>query len=345
MQLSQLAVGRDNNLNLLRFAAASLVLLSHCWPLTQGTDANEPAMRLFGVELGRMAVWVFFSVSGFLVAASQERRPGLKSFALARIRRIFPGLIVMLLILVFLLGPAFTTLPLGQYFSHRHTWAYLLYNSTLYELRWALPGVFNGAALNGSLWTLPAEVRCYIVLGLLGWAGALRYSATYAVLACVFIVLLYTGSPDIVLAISFLVGAAAWRWKQHVRLHGGVALALLSGSLVLMYLRLPLADAALAVALAYGSLYLAYVPSGRVRFFNRFGDYSFGIYIYAFPVQVTLHHLAPDVGVFGMFCIAMPVTLVLAMLSWHFIESPALHARASLKPGPVGRVLEPPAAS
>jgi peptidoglycan/LPS O-acetylase OafA/YrhL len=326
MRLSQLATGRDNNLNLLRFIAASVVLLSHCWPLTQGTDANEPAIRLFGTEMGRMAVWVFFAVSGFLVTASWERRSDLRAFAMARARRIFPGLVVMLLLTVFVLGLVFTTLPLTGYLSHKETWAYLVYNSTLlFKMRWGLPGVFGDVALNGSLWTLPYELWCYIVLGLLAAFGALRFHLSYAVAAVALLVASWFDPGVAPLAVAFTAGSAAWRWRAHIRLDGRLALAALVASLLLMYWRLPFSKTCLVLALAYASLYFAYVPGGPIRRFNRIGDYSYGIYIYAFPIQRLVHHLWPELGVFGMFVVAMPMTLAMAVLSWHLVESPALH--------------------
>lgn len=346
--LGSLAHGRNNNLNLLRFAAASLVLLSHCWPLTEGTPENEPAMRLFGLELGRMAVWVFFALSGFLVASSWERRPNVRAFFLARARRIFPGLIVMLLGLVFILGPIVTTMSLPEYLTQRKTWSFLFFNALLFELRWDIPGVFDRAALNGSLWTLPVEVRCYLALGLLGWAGVLRQGITYLAAAVVLAVLTFTGWLDLnqaPLAFSFLAGVSAWKWRERIALDGRLALALLLLALFLMHQRAPFSMAVLVVALAYGSPYLAYVPNGAVRAFNRIGDYSYGIYIYAFPVQVTVHQLWPGYGVADMFFVAMPITLVLAALSWTLVESPALHGRGVWSDSGRRRTLPNPAAS
>lgn len=326
MRLGEAAHGRDNNLNLLRFAAASLVLLSHCWPLAQGTDANEPAHQLFGVEMGRMAVWVFFALSGFLVAGSWERRPTLAAFFGARARRIFPGLLVMLALLVFVLGPLVATIPLSEYFTQRKTWTFLVVNATLYEIRWGIPGVMGGTALNGSLWTLPLEVRCYLVLGVAGFLGLHRRGpAVFVAAACAAVALWVWREPvSGPLALSFLAGVCAWRWRQRIELNGLAAAAFLLAAAIMLHHRVPMAQHAMALALAYGSFYLGYVPGGAVRAFNRVGDYSYGMYIYAFPVQVTTHYLWPQLGVWGMFAVAMPVTLVLAMLSWRFVESPAL---------------------
>src|SRR5450631_2982970 len=91
--IGELARSRDNNFNLLRFVAASAVLLSHCWPLTLGSNEAEPLARIFpGLTLGTSAVIVFFAISGFLVASSWERSRSAWAFLVARILRIYPGL-------------------------------------------------------------------------------------------------------------------------------------------------------------------------------------------------------------------------------------------------------------
>ena len=234
----------------------------------------------------------------------------------------------MLLGLVFILGPIVTTTSLQEYFTQRKTWGFLLFNATLYDLRWTIPGVFDGTALNGSLWTLPVEVRCYLILGLLGWVGALRFDITYLFVAIVLSVLTFTGLLDLIqapVAFSFLAGVSAWKWRGRIVLNGPFALGMLLFSLILMHYRAPFSSAMLVLGLAYGSLYTAYIPAGAIRRFNRFGDYSYGIYIYAFPVQVTIHQLWPNFGVAAMFVFAMPITLILAVMSWTLIESPALH--------------------
>jgi peptidoglycan/LPS O-acetylase OafA/YrhL len=91
------------------------------------------------------------------------------------------------------------------------------------------------------------------------------------------------------------------------------------------YLKMPLARLVLAVAIAAGSLYVAFVPSGLLRAFNRIGDYSYGIYIYAFVVEITIHQVWPAAGVALMVCLAFAITLPLAVLSWHLVERPSLH--------------------
>jgi peptidoglycan/LPS O-acetylase OafA/YrhL len=91
----------------------------------------------------------------------------------------------------------------------------------------------------------------------------------------------------------------------------------------------PAAPAAMAVALTYWTFLLAERPAGRIRRYNALGDYSYGVYIYAFPVQQTVMHLRPEAGPWENVALAVPPTLLLAVLSWHWVEAPALDRRRS----------------
>jgi peptidoglycan/LPS O-acetylase OafA/YrhL len=84
------------------------------------------------------------------------------------------------------------------------------------------------------------------------------------------------------------------------------------------------------LVLAYMLLFLAYVPSGFVRAYNRLGDYSYGLYIYAFPVQQTAVALFPGISPLRLILISAPITVALAALSWHLVEKRALRLKSSL---------------
>ena len=162
---------RPNNFDLLRFVAATLVLVDHSAVLT-GRPGHP---GLFAYEtLGGFAVAVFFIISGFLVAASWERAPRLGAFALKRALRIIPAYAAVVAFAALVLGPIVTELAPGAYFRNPLTWAYFR-NLTFVELYYSLPGVFTRNpfpnAVNGSIWTLPIEVTMYIALAALGWIG------------------------------------------------------------------------------------------------------------------------------------------------------------------------------
>ena len=173
MLLSELSKGRDNNLHLLRICAALAVLASHSWALATGNGTLEPLRALTGMSLGSLSVDVFFVASGFLVTASLLTRSNAIDFFWARCLRIYPALMVVILLTVLVLGPALTSLPLRDYLTAYGTRSYLLTNGLMVtDARYFLPGVFENnpypGAINGSLWTLPLELRMYAML-LGGW--------------------------------------------------------------------------------------------------------------------------------------------------------------------------------
>ncbi|MEO8459104.1 MAG: acyltransferase [Dokdonella sp.] len=337
-----LATGRDNFL-LLRFTAAILVLLGHSYVLTSvGGSQYDPLMRLTGhLYLGFVGVAIFFTVSGFLIALSWQRHPQIGRFARARALRIFPALIACVAISTLLLGPAITRLPLSDYFDDGGTWRYLIGNASLLDLRMNLPGVFaaNPAtdAVNGSLWTLPVEVLLYILVAALGIVGLLRKPllATLALALLVAVPLflpLQQGNPGYIpqfqLAAFFVFGVLAALHRQRVWLSTPVVIILLIACAVCHGHRsVPLL---IAVLIAYGTLWLAYVP--RLPQIPRTLDISYGTYLWGFPVQQWLMALFSISAPATLFLLSLPFTLLLAGLSWFAIERPALrlkrHARA-----------------
>ena len=156
---------RDNNFNLLRFIAASMVLWGHSWPLT--SSGNDPLAVAFEIPAPHMAVDIFFGISGFLVTSSLLSRKNVVVFSLARLLRLVPGLFISTLLTVFCIGLYFTTLPIDEYLRHPDIYQYIWVNSTLLQTQVSLPGVFDGG-VNGSLWTLPYEFKMYSVLACIG---------------------------------------------------------------------------------------------------------------------------------------------------------------------------------
>ena len=169
IRLTDVVHSRQNSFHLLRLIAASAVLYSHSFPLTSGDKHTEPLRAAWGCTFGSIAVDLFFLISGMLVTMSLVRRGSALDFAKARFFRIWPGLTVAVLLTVLVLGPAFTTVALSTYFTAKETARYVVLNLVLFKgIAYVLPGVFATnawpSAINGSLWTLPSEVRCYAAL-------------------------------------------------------------------------------------------------------------------------------------------------------------------------------------
>lgn len=340
--LGTLAEGRDNNFNLIRAIAATAVLVSHAYPIALGPGTPEPLKALTGHALGSIAVYVFFVISGFLITASYLRSSGPVSFLVARGLRLFPGLLVSLALVAFVMGPLVTSLPLGAYLGHAEVYTFMARNLTLVEPQYILPGVFEDnpmRAVEGSIWTLVFEVACYMgvfVLGLLGW---LKRPALVAVALAIFFAawlareitgaeLIYHIRQILTLGLPFALGTAAWIWRDRIALHWAGVLA--TAALAWALSGTALSFAAFALALGYGTFWLAYIPGGWLRAYNRLGDYSYGIYIYAFPAQGLAVWLAGPMTPLANMALGLALTLPPSIASWHLIESPALSLRRRL---------------
>jgi peptidoglycan/LPS O-acetylase OafA/YrhL len=335
--LGDVANGRDNNFNLIRFCAAIAVLVSHAWPISHGPERIEPLKENIGHSLGEMAVYVFFALSGFFVAASYERSNSSISFLTARAARLFPGLAISLVLVVFVLGPAVTNLGFVDYFMAPNTASFLFQNLSLLVPQYTLPGVFTDLpypTVEGSIWTLAHEVACYICVFILGITGVLfsRLSLFIALIGYFsFYAAVDVFHPRIeqfqTLSLPFVLGVILWVWRDWITL----SLPILGMLVLLAWLgrETDLAYPMTVLTLTYGVFWLGYAPSGAIRTFNRLGDYSYGIYIYAFPLQGLVVWIWGPVGPQLNILLSLPMVLLCAVASWHIIERPALEfARA-----------------
>jgi len=352
---------RDNNFDVLRLVAAALVLFSHCYPLT-GHD--EPFGELTGVTLGEIGVVMFFAMSGFLIAKSWTDEPDPGRYAFKRALRLLPALVVAVTITTLVLGPLFTTLSLGDYLTDAETWFYLVRASLLVTIAGQLPGVYTDNvypdAVNGSLWTLPVEACCYVMVAVLGVLGLLRRSGL--LLAGAAVVLLATtplspltaaigdtaagGNVTIVLVLvaTFLLGALLYSLRRRLRL-SWLVLAAMTLLWVLTW-DTGWVTVTTVLAFGYGVLVLAFRTPAALRHLTAPGDVSYGVYVYAFPVQQSIAALwGPGLTPGVMFVIAMPITYLLALLSWRIVERPALRLKHRGRPPLPVRGHEPAAAA
>jgi peptidoglycan/LPS O-acetylase OafA/YrhL len=358
---ARLGERRDNNYNLLRFLAAALVIYSHSFPMSGA--GSDPLERLVGFSFGHLAVDVFFVISGFLVTSSLLSRRDLRSFAVARAHRLFPVLIVGAFGCAFVVGPTQTSLPLSTYLAHPGTWRFALQNSLPWPFGvcYTLPGVFAHVpvrgAVNGSLWSLPWELSMYVTLaglGALAYTGrrVLGEHALRRVLLGIGIVAtagftLYEGfdlpyefhvSQSLRLTSLFFGGASLLVLADRVRLSG--RLALLALVLLVADFLLPRPFMAVyAIALTYLVIWFAYAPTGPLMAYNRVGDYSYGTYVYAFPIGQCVAARFPGAGPGTILLLALPITLAFAIPSWHLLEERMLRlkprAPAGARPVPI----------
>jgi peptidoglycan/LPS O-acetylase OafA/YrhL len=284
-------------------------------------------------------VWAFFGISGFLIAQSWTIDAHVWRYLAKRALRILPALLVVLLVTVFVIGPLFTTLALGEYLTHAGTWSYLLRNSVLFTAS-ELPGVFVENAyprqVNGSLWTLAPEAWAYLATAALGLAGGLRRPWVALSVALALIALphdptgLLPAPSEIWVLQAFAVGACLFLFRERIPWHGGIAVGLAAAFALAPSEPLQLKLA--VVAIPYVAIHLAYRGPAVLRRLTTRGDFSYGIYLYAWPVGQAVAAAWAGIGAAALIAVSLPLTFLLAVASWHWVERPALALKASLKP-------------
>jgi peptidoglycan/LPS O-acetylase OafA/YrhL len=382
---------RENNFDALRLIAAFCVIISHSFPIRDGTRVNEPYYRLSGYcSLGEVSVAVFFVISGLLVGRSYLADPKPLSYLRKRLLRIWPGLFACVALCVFVIGPAFTELPLKQYFANRDTWRFAR-NGFMLPGRLDLPGVFEQfsladprSALNGSLWSLPVEFIMYLALLALGMTKLLRQRGCLILVASA---LLFEWL--IVERIGFEPGTCLFRYRIWFESLPQLGFLFFGGTLMLLYKdrivldwrlfaacllviavgwqapfewvmrtighaelisrpgRTPHGYFLLSVCLPYVVMYLAFMPVGMLRpvlqSFTKWGDFSYGVYLYGYPVQQMLMRTIGGRLPFPIFlALSCLGALLLAVLSWHLVEKPFLKLKKRSSRGePVPGELQP----
>jgi len=334
---------RQNNFDFLRQFAAFLVILGHSQSLTGAAHTG-----LWGHGIATVGVLIFFGLSGYLVTQSWQREPAYISFIAKRALRIFPALALCVLLTAFVLGPVLTNIPLHEYFRNPNTQAYL--SNILLLPRYNLPGVFAANsypnAVNGSLWSLPVEFACYLLVAAIA-VGQTRIRPLAMAAVCILLYgislwysHLYQGpqiilwSTDLGQATSimpfFTVGSLLCVLRDKIPLRWPVAAAMALGLTALQHFApdFPI-DQITWIFVPYMVLTIGWASTPILRRFGRFGDPSYGMYLYAFPVQQTLVYVSGNgLDYITLTILTTPIVAVLGLLSWHFLEKPALTLRA-----------------
>lgn len=332
---------RDNSLNLIRLVLASSVLFHHAYPL--GGFPGHP--EILGARLGAWAVFGFFCISGFLITASRQGK-ALGPYLVHRAARIYPAFWVCLVVVAgafapidylkthgtldgFLTGGSVT--PLN----------YVVSNATLrigsYAIGDTLANAPYPSAWNGSLWTLYYEFLCYILIALVAatvwWRRsplpcAVAFAVSVAMCALWPTLSPYVnGNPDIGNLVSllpfFLGGSLAHSLRERLPLHVLGALATTAVVALAVVLQ---PSWGLQLAAPFFTYTLLWIGSAlrSPRWFQR-NDISYGMYIYAFPVQQLLAALGvAEWGLWPYVALSVAGTVPLAVASWFLVERPVM---------------------
>ena len=329
---SQVTGDRENNFDFLRQFAAFLVIVGHSESLV-GADRSG----FWGVSLSTFGIQIFLAVSGYLVTESWLKTPELMPFLQKRVRRIFPGLIVCILLTTFALGPFLTSLSRQEYFHHPGTYFYLN-NLFLYPV-YFLPGLFveniYPNTVNGSLWSLPVEFACYLIVAGTGFFLT-KLSPVFAVISSLLLlvvanVILSDNTPIVI-------------WGSPLRAAFEIMPFFLAGSLLRILpvtptFRIDLTVFAVAIMITisiirpqiywcvnwflvtYIVLSFGQYRTSIISRAGKWGDPSYGMYLYAFPIQQSLQYLTGnEMDLSGMILITTMLSMLMGYISWHIVE-------------------------
>ena len=338
---------RNNSFGFLRFFFAAMVVFSHSYAL--GGFGAEPLDRWSrGQEtFGGVAVAAFFILSGFLITRSYTRTPSPLVYLWHRGLRILPGFWVCLVVTAFVFAPIIWVVEHGSlrgFFaaSTDNPFLYVMSNSCLFMYRYGVAGLLGRLplprAFDGSLWSLYYELKCYIAVAVLGIVGIIpRQKRLVGLLFLAFwaVHLLDVAVPgaagrlvpyfrniyNLKLPMYFLAGSAFYLYSKSIVF--STRLFIFSFALILLGLRYQFFLWVAPVAGCYTLFWLAFrLP---LSWFDKPGDFSYGLYIYSFPVQQMLAYFGGNRhGLYPYFALAMLISCGLAVLSYRFVEKPCL---------------------
>ncbi len=333
---------RTNNFTPLRLILALAVLFGHSFHISKTEGFHDPISgALQSTWIGAVAVNGFFILSGFLVAGSLTKH-SIGEYALSRILRIYPGLMVNIMATILIAGFVISSVSFLDFFTSKETGLYFLNMTLIPGIPRALPGVFEtntATAINGSLWTLPVEALCYAALGVF---GALGLIARRSLANIMFGVVFFWGFlfPETIphppfghfeewlrVTLYFALGVFFFINRQNIPLTPAIAIACLI--VYFSWQGMPYYDFVTSFALAYMLFYCAYALP-VLPLDQTLGDLSYGVYIYAWPVQQTAELLYPDNNPYENAALSVAVTLILAKLSWALVEKPSLKLKRKL---------------
>ncbi len=344
----------SNNFDFMRLFAAILVIITHSYTLKGSKDVDILFKLTSGsIQFSHLGVAIFFVISGYLITQSSISSPSWKSYFWKRISRLLPGLFVVLTLCVFVLGPIFSTLPIRDYFTSGETSKFLL-SVFIYFKNYSLPGVFENNpvdAVNGSLWTLAYEFTLYVFVMIAGLTGLVKKRNILLLIWVLFLgIRIFLGNR-----FFWFSYASPYTFGLNIKYLFEWSFYFLSGMLFFLYRDKKIVDLRIVFSLiiAYTIcalwkqtevlnilnyvlvpfliMYFAFFPS-RVSNIGKYGDFSYGFYIYAFPIQQTIIYLFDTtISIPSLILLSILFTLPFAILSWHLIEKKALKLKYLIK--------------
>ncbi|WP_323813314.1 acyltransferase [Cellvibrio sp. NN19] len=349
----------NNNFHLCRFTLAILVIYCHSCVLLRSESKGNFLAQLTesATGIGAFAVHCFFIVSGFLITQSAYTGSSVRKFMMNRALRIVPAFLVSLVIVAFVIGPVVTSMTLADYFKPETADPFkFVYKNLAFGIGgnvWSFKDVFSGnprsGSVNGSMWTLAHEFAMYLVLAILMALGIIKNWRISIGLVLIFAIALFfyqrfelkpvtkpivywwvlnpwNYSKFITEGFFFACGSAFYALKNAIPYQKKILYTCLAG-IVIFYI-FDILKIGLFLFLPYIVIFLS--VSKVFSTFQRHGDYSYGLYIFSFPIQQTILFYNDKLTLPQFIILSVLFSLIAAFLSWNLIEKPALNIKRKL---------------
>lgn len=352
---------KHNSFDILRVILALIVIYGHTYAVLYGVNAVSPEgnAEIFAVfskgqmGSGSIAVYMFFIISGFLITQSMIRSKSIIKYLLKRMLRIMPALFCSLMLSVFVIGLIITKFSLADYFNNvNNPFKYLFCNLTfgIFGFYYSLADVFSTNpfpnSINASIWTLPNELACYLIVILFYINNYFkkRERVIYVYLISLVLVYYYIRFGYIPISVNdnfwllssnylggvinvsyfFIAGSLMYCYKDKIKYNKN--LFVVFTLCLLITTRMGYLKYSLLLCLPYVTIFVCMLkPCIDLK---KIGDFSYGLYIYAFPIQQFLAYYLRDRFTFIPFFIFSTLCILcVSIISWFLVEKPALNLK------------------
>lgn len=352
---------KKNSFNIVRLLLAISVIYSHSYPLLISGDSKGDLLGRIThgqIEFGSLAVYSFFVISGFLITQSMLNSKNYSGYIIKRCLRIFPAFLMALIFSAFIIGPIVSKLSFRDYFLTGNTIEpirFVLKNLTMNVTgySWGFLDVFAKnpfpGSVDGSMWTLKHEFACYIMIMIFSFFYIFKNRIVFFVASMLSMILAVANikfgfklfnlgqnawvlsdneyNSFIVLACYFIIGALMYIYKDKIKI--SYRYLLLAFILILFSSKINNLQLVMLFALPYLLIGLCVITN--IEGITKYGDFSYGMYIYAFPIQQTLvYYFGNKLNILSYFVLSTGLVFILAVISWYCIERPALKLKNNL---------------
>lgn len=333
----------SNYFTVIRLFLASSVIWTHSYWQVNSVESQDEFSNIFGHPISYLAVNGFFFISGFWIAHSAYYSANWAKFMTSRILRIVPAMLLMIALVV---GAASLIVSDKYSLVGTDTLKFIAFNSTLLKSHYTISGLYCGSELcivNGSLWTIPWEFRCYVIVSLalllptkfrknaisaIGWCGILLGLLWNFLPASLFSAymsdgLIYNMNSFARLFGLFSVGIIAYQLKDKIF----TSVPIGAGMIVVAIAEYKVvgSNQLVSLAICYTILSIGFSKVGKFSLnLTNIPDYSYGMYILSFPAMILINNLYPFSSHMALAVATLLLTLPIAAISWHFVERPAI---------------------